>query len=407
MAKIATPRYMIAQRRADGGTAYYWQRPSWAKPPAERFGRLCPVEAESLGRDLAAAIAKAEMLNRQFEEWRIGLECKPAEGTVKALLAWYRTQPRFADLGPRAARDYRHYMGRIEAFPLKSTTLGARRAAEIEAHHADAIYRAVSKRDGKRAAAYWMQILRRVWNEAIRHKKLKGPNPFAKMGISMVAAKGNRATSRAEYNRFREQARAMGFQSMATAAALSFELVRRVSDVFGYLFDRKEEDAPTIAWEEYQPGAEIALRQGKTGDAQIIPLADEEGRPFYPALEEELARMERGTGHIVIYEKTGQRFTEQQSIKLFNKIRDAAGLPGGRGGMTLTGFRHGGATELGDAGVEDIRSISGHRTLGQTATYNKATKTKARKAGARRREHVEAKNPMREHARIPKVESTN
>ncbi len=56
--------------------------------------------------------------------------------------------------------------------------------------------------------------------------------------------------------------------------------------------------------------------------------------------------------------------------------------------FTMTGFRHGGATELGDAGVLDIRPVSGHRTLQQTATYNKATQEKARAAGTARQRHI-------------------
>ncbi len=44
--------------------------------------------------------------------------------------------------------------------------------------HADALYRALEKAHGKRTATYCMQVCRRVWNEAIRHKKLKGVNFF-------------------------------------------------------------------------------------------------------------------------------------------------------------------------------------------------------------------------------------
>lgn len=396
------PRYLKEkQLKAERGghpvIAYYWERPTWAKPPNEKHGRPCTVQSEALGTDLAAAIGKAELLNQHFDEWRLGVEVKPAEGTVKALLAWYRTIDRFKDLGVRSMRDYHHYMDVLESFQLKTTTFGQRRAAEVEARHVDSMYRALFKQRGKRAAAYCMQVAKRVWNEAIRHKKLKGPNPFEKMGLDMRAVKGNRATSRAEYEAFRAKAREMGIQSMATAAALSFELVRRVTDVFGYTFGQPLDASPLIAWEDYEPGLKIALRQHKTGDAQIIPLRgdpdpeseDEDGRTkgplLYPALEQELSRMKRGTGHIVIDEENGRRYEEQRAQRVFRKIRKAAGLPAT---MTLTGFRHGGATELGDAGVNDIRPISGHRTLEQTGTYNKASQAKARTAGARRLEHV-------------------
>lgn len=109
------------------------------------------------------------------------------------------------------------------------------------------------------------------------------------------------------------------------------------------------------------------------------------GPLLYPELEAELARMKGGEGHIVINEDTKKRYTEDQAERRFRAIRKKAGLTAK---MTLTGFRHGGATELGDAEVFDIRPISGHRTLQQTATY-KATQAKARRAGEKRRAHVE------------------
>ena len=394
MAKVRLPHYVRPKKLAGNKIGYFWERPTWAKPPAERNGRTCPVDSEPLGTDLAAAWAKAEILNAALDEWRIGLSVKPVEGTVAALFGWYRGLERFKALKFKGRRDYRAMMDKLESFPLKSTTLGQRQAAELTAAHADALHRAIEKKHGQRTAVYAMQVARRVWNEAIRHKKLKGPNIFSRMGLSSKAKKGNRATSRKEYDLFRATAREMGIQSMATAAALSFELVRRQRDVFGFLFDENEEAAPRIAWEDYQPGEQIALQQGKTGDRQIIPLRGDQdpaasGQPgplLYPDLEEELARMERGAGHIVINEATGQRYTEDEAGRVFRKIRDKAKLPKG---MTLTGFRHGGATELGDAGVYDVRPVSGHRTLQQTSTYNKVTEGKARSAGTKRRHFIE------------------
>jgi hypothetical protein len=412
-ARVRLPKYLrskrLAERGADGRplVAYYWERPSWAKPPAERHGRRCPVDSEALGTDLAAAIGKAERLNAQFDEWRLGAEAKPAEGTIKWLFGWYRGQDRYKKLKAVPRKSYARAMTQVEEHKLKSgAALGSRRAAEITAVHADKLYAAMVEAHGKRAGAYCMQVCRRVWFEAARHGKLPGGakavNPFSRMDLDMVAEKGNRATSREEYVRFREQARAMGIQSMATAAAISFELVRRVSDVFGYEHDG-EEASGCFYWEDYEPGEAFAMRQGKTGDRQRIPLR---GRPnpdvdgdrgplLYPDLEEELARTARGQPDavvagrpmttIVIDEARGRRYDESRAQRVFRKIRDAAGLPAE---MTLTGFRHGGATELGDAEVFDIRPISGHRTLRQTGTYNKVTEAKARRAGEKRRRHV-------------------
>lgn len=387
MAKVRLPRYLRVKRLRSGTEAYFWEMPSWARPPAEKHGRMCPVTSEALGTDLATAIGKADLLNTFLDEWRVGAEIRPAEGTIKSLFAWYRARDRFKELGALSKADYRKYMPVLEAFQLKTTLLGARQAADITADHADAIYRALIKKHGKRAASHCMQICRRVWFEAIRAKKLKGANPFSRMGMKMKAEKGNRPTSRDEYDLFRTKAREMGIQSMATAAAIAFELVRRTTDVFGYIREKGDEDRGFF-WEDYKPGESFAMRQGKTDISQVIPLAGDDGQLLYPALEEELERQGRGEGQIVINEATSKRYTPDESARVFRKIRVAAGLPAG---MSFTGFRHGGATELGDVGIEDIRPISGHVTLGQTTVYNKVTEKKARRIGEARRAGIEGR----------------
>lgn len=73
----------------------------------------------------------------------------------------------------------------------------------------------------------------------------------------------------------------------------------------------------------------------------------------------------------------------------------AAGLPKD---MTFTGFRHGGASELGDSGEDDIRPISGHVVLGTTAIYNKANQIKARRIVRNRRGYIDANVVMAEKA---------
>jgi hypothetical protein len=386
LASVRLPRYVRTRRLKDGRDAYFWELPSWARPPAERFGRTCPVKSEALGTYVADAHRRGDILNEILDEWRAGVGNDAPEGTVKALFLWYRTQPRFKEAAFLTRRDYSRWMDDAAELPLKTKLFGEMQADSITAAHADTAYRLAIKHHGKRGGAGCMQACRRVWNEAIRHRKVSTKtNPFSKMGIKMIADKGNRATTRAEYDLFRAKAREMGHQNMATAASIAFELVRRVSDVFGYILEPGDEK-DGFFWEDYRPGVEMAMRQGKTGTAQVIPLVGEGGEPLYPELEAELARSwhEGAAGHIVL-NAAGVRFNEAEAIRLFRKIRDEAGLPKA---MTLTGFRHGGATELGDAGVTDIRPISGHKTLGQTLTYNKATEGKARSAGQARRKHV-------------------
>lgn len=84
----------------------------------------------------------------------------------------------------------------------------------------------------------------------------------------------------------------MGFQSMASAAALSFECCQRVWDAFGYE-DAEGQEHHGIEWGGYEPGKQIALVQSKTGNSVALPLTIEvsgEIVRLYPDLEDELAR---------------------------------------------------------------------------------------------------------------------
>lgn len=113
--------------------------------------------------------------------------------------------------------------------------------------------------------------------------------------------------------------------------------------------------------------------------------------PLYPELEEELARSsaatKSATGPIVVEERSGNRYVERRMSNVHRRICDAAGLPKD---MTFTGFRHGGITEIGDAGEDDVRPVSGHKTLAVTRIYNKANAEKARRIAGARRRHIAA-----------------
>jgi hypothetical protein len=374
-----------------------------------RHGVTCPLVSTPLGTDLAAAIAKANNLNEAFKEWRTGKGGNVlVKGTVAWLFAWYREQDRFKKNAHKTKVDYRKLMDALCAFETKKgqPPLGKRMAAKVDATVADNLYRKLRDR-GERQATYAMQVCRLVWTWAVRHHRTTGvtENPFNGMGLKSTAAKGNRYTSRAEYTLYRETARAMGYQSMATAAALGFECCQRTWDVFGFV-DPEGKRSRGILWSGYRPGEEITLIQGKTGNPVTLPLyVDVPGEAgevervlLYPELEEELARWRALTpapDDVIVVEDAGmrqrykaaegQRYSERRMSTVHRAICEKAGLPKN---MTFTGFRHGGLTEIGDAGEADPRAVSGHKTLAVTAIYNKASEEKARQIAIARREHI-------------------
>lgn len=87
----------------------------------------------------------------------------------------------------------------------------------------------------------------------------------------------------------------------------------------------------------------------------------------------------------MLEERSGQKYRERRMSSVHRKICVEAGLPED---MTFTGFRHGGITEIGDIGEDDVRAVSGHKTLAVTRFYNKASAEKAHRIGVARREHI-------------------
>lgn len=413
---VKLPAYVTRVKLASGEHAYYWKLPHWAtvkdpktgeRAPAVRHSFPCPVESCALGTSHDAAVAKAEGLNETLKEWRLGAERKTLKpGSIAWLFKWYREQQRWISLKPKTQRDYRRLMEIVIEFPTRAGgKLGNRMAGDMDGETADTLY--LKLRDkGEREAAYAMQVCRLVWKWAARHKRTTGvkDNPFAGMGIKSTPAGENRPTTRAEYDLYRETARAMGYQNMAAAAALCFEACQRVSQVFGLWADdeavKEGRDPPAgLQWSVYKPGVAMALIQRKTGNPVWLDLSIEvegEAVQLYPDLERELMDLrERAVrdefnqpvGPIIVDERNGQPFDQRWMSTVHRRICTKAGLPKA---MTFTGFRHGGITEIGDSGEADVRPISGHKTLAQTRTYNKATAEKGRRIALKRREHIQA-----------------
>lgn len=390
MATIKLPRYVTPKRLSGGRIAYYFTPPIWARPPHERNGILCPIHAAPLGEDVGEAIRRGEIMGEALDAWRTGsVGEKSVHGTVAWLFAWYREQDRFTDKSAKTRKDYAAIMGRIALEPMKVGTLGQRRASAVNAAAADTIYKRWKVKHGRRQASYAMQVCRLVWNWAKRHHDVTGvtANPFAGMGLSTKADKGNYAATRAEFDLYRATAHEMGLKSMAVAAALGFDLCQRVWDVFGFV-DPDGVKARGFCWSDYRPGDSIRFTQSKTGKAMEIPLhdvIDGQGVSLFPALVEELDAAPRAAIQIVVDGRTGLPFTYDQMNDRHRAICAKAGLPRE---LTFTSFRHGGLTELGDAGVADVRSISGHSQLQTTAIYNQATAKKAREAALVRLRHT-------------------
>ncbi len=372
-AKAILPKYTRPKRLKAGGVAYYWEPPTWAKK------RECRIVAEPLGTDLAQAVARANMLNKSFDNWRTGKPGGPAPGSVDRLVDWYQRHPRYLKLKPKTKRSYDQCLTLLANIELKTVRLGEVRAHKIEPKHADEIYRRiqwVGERHRLATANAVMRVAQAMWKLALRAGHVK-QNPFTAMGLEQTGGHTVAATRDQVYT-FVAKADEMGYPAMGTATVLAFELCQREGDVIG-----------TIAWNDYRPGDSIHVRQAKTNELVWLPLRDEDGR-LYPEVEDRLeATPKRGTllvmrDQIDIRSKTYLPYSEHLVRKHFRKIREAAVLPDS---FTFMSLRHGGLTELGEAGATDseMMAISGHKTRGILTVYSKQTPQQAANAARKRR----------------------
>lgn len=368
------PRYMESRKLRSGSTGYYWKPPSWSR------ARGCVMQAERLGCDYAAAVTRCELLNRQWDSWRLGRDDVSATtiGTFKWIGQEFYADRRFLRTDAVTQRDYREGFNLIEEYVLKDgTRFGAQDIRKITPKVIDNLYEKLCLReDGSKrvtTANKAMRAARRAWNVAFRRHPTLVPanNPFARMGLEKTG--GNTfAATREHLNAFVAAADGLGYPSIGTAAMLSFELLLREADIIG-----------RFAWSQYKPAERtdaIKLRHHKNrkGDEKSWMPLFQDGVALLPELTDRLDKATRYGPLVIMSEaKRGgvkKPYERTYFAQLVRKIRDEAGLPQE---LTFTSFRHGGVTEIGDADVSDqgALSLTGHKTRDILSIYMKRTET--------------------------------
>jgi hypothetical protein len=127
------------------------------------------------------------------------------------------------------------------------------------------------------------------------------------------------------------------------------------------------------------------VRHHKTGEKGWMPLDDEQG-PLFPELEAYLAGLKRLGLPIVL--TTGMRgparpYSNEYAQRRVREAREFAGLGAH---VTLDACRHGGLTELGDAGATEFEGMAAsmHKTPEALRLYVKRSEQQ-RKVAARKR----------------------
>ncbi len=217
-------------------------------------------------------------------------------------------------------------------------------------------------------------------------------NPF--VGLERVQSDGTtEPAGRAHAYALSEALAELGHPALGAVPIICFEWLQRPENVL----------AGHISWTDYRaPKNPLAVRinHHKTRRKIWQPLEDEGGQLLYPELEAYLERVPRLGVPIVLFEplrgpknpETGLRtprlYSFEHARHLVQKARKAAGLPAH---VTFAACRHGGMTELGDAGLTEsqVMALSAHEAPAAARIYVKRTQLQRLAAARKRRSFIE------------------
>jgi hypothetical protein len=243
---LKLPRYCRRKPLKNGRWAYFFEPPTWARKQG------CPFEAEALGQNYDAAVARAEgVLLPAFDSWRTrGLSDLAPIGIAKGSFDWlvqeFKKQQKWKDVDPHTQRTYEQGTKLFADHILKDgSRAGSKQVSDFTKAFVDAVYAKllvvesldaegnVVRRERRRMAIAAMGACRRAWFVMQRAEEAIVPadNPFAKMGLKKLAPGQKKSETPTatwdELMAFRASAVKLGYASIGTAALTAWEWLQR------------------------------------------------------------------------------------------------------------------------------------------------------------------------------------
>ncbi|WP_339892897.1 hypothetical protein [uncultured Devosia sp.] len=383
---LELPKFVIVKHGKIGPT-FYWNPPVYWRKRAALEGRSYPFESQKLGSNLSQSELQsaANPHNALFEEWRLGKTSTPsrtyaAHGTVEWLFEQYQASTIFKRrVSVRSRPDYARVFNAIANQPTKTGgRFGQLPVASVTPAAAEKIYVRMLEGDtfrrGEKAVMYCKTAWRLMQPHHPREFGKDVPNPWVGVQLVKRAIKSKNAINREEVYTFAWAAVGAGKPEAAAAAIICFEWLQRPENVvYGY-----------ISWSDYKPNVSIRIEHHKTGEMLEHPLSDG-SLLFYPEAEEILSLVPKRAAPIVMGEGKTEPYKGTRFAQIVRKIADQAGLPKT---FTLDACRHGGMTELEEAGLTDGqgRALSAHKSRAYER-YAKRTAKRMLAATTARFEH--------------------
>ncbi len=287
--------------------------------------------SEDFMRQYAAAL---DGVNEQTTNIGAG-RTKP--GSFDALCVLYYRSPDFRGLRPSTQSARRHILERFRQ------EHGSKPLRSLQRQHIAAVIGAKSNKP--EAANHLLKTLRIILNYAVGHAMIAS-NPAVGIKKYRSQGEGHHSWAESEIAQFERR------HPVGTKARLALAL--------GLYTAQRKGDVLRMGWQHVN-GDTIALRQQKTDTALLIPM--------HPELVAVLASVPRGNLTFLMTEH-GAPFTPNGFGNWWRDRCNEAGLRH----CSFHGLRKAAATRLANAGcsVDQVKAITGHRSLAEVARYTKA-----------------------------------
>ena len=371
--QITLPKYVTPKPLVDGSVAYYWNCPSVYRKAG------FPEKHVALGVDLTQGQLNkaAQAWNEALRDWRMQRKAAAVQseiddaavshkryGTFGWLLDHYQTLDAFTEhVAEPNRKDYRLIFDRVGEIRTESTDqpFGQLRINEFGVKGAQRVYKALfdagARRSAEKAVTYCATAWRRMYPLYPQLFRKDVPNPWE--GVTLKRRKKARKAhaDRKTVYRFARRAVEYGRPELGAAAVLAFEWFLRPRNI----------GQGHAQWSGYRSKAaptSIEVRHAKTGETALHPLeyVDDAGeRVLLYGDAEEILRVTPRRGLSIVTKLDGTNYGSGSSLpQAIRKLAKQIGMDG----FTLDQARHGGLTELEEAGLTEGQgmALSKHRT---------------------------------------------
>lgn len=354
--EVERPPNVFGTPLASGATLW-----SWVPGPKDRK-KNCPLKYRALGADPVEAFRIARELNADLRDWRAGVKveaCTP--GTFGWLMDKFLNHKDVLVLSDSARMEYARHAGYMNALTQKGAPIERKMLATFTVLFAYNFYNKLVEKHGIGIANRCLTQARYAWNKiyVLHERMVPEINPFDKIEAGHREVVETLPATYAELESFISAALAMNEIGIAIGARLTWDMHIRPTEVFGSVTAEhwRPERMPHHIW----VGADKTSKgkRKKASTWQALDAQDEDGAwvSLFPELDSLVRMRPYAGGHICMRERrVGTRVFKgdwreiRNADKVARKIREKACLPDH---VTLEGFRHGGLTELGDAGIPD------------------------------------------------------